>query len=431
MAQKIVELAALLFILRPDPVWGTDAQGSCPAEGGSGCSQSDAIMEPWGKTTRDGREVHLITLTAPSGGRAQISTYGATLVALLAWDSRGEIGDVALGFDDLASYEVHQGNIGALVGRYANRIAGARFKLDGREYKLAANNGPNCLHGGLEGFDKRVWDVVEAKKDYVRLRLESPDMDEGFPGKLLIDVEYSVAGSGRDTVLSLRYRVETDKVTVVNPTSHGYFNLGGVGGNETKTVAGHLLQIAADEFLPTDDVAIPLAELSGVEGTPFDFRSASPRRPLGGDTGIGAGEQADPQMKLARGYDHSFVLRGGRGFGHAGAPLVGGTRPLGLGRDSGGWRRLREADVVVQDPETGRSMEMFTTEPAVQLYTGNFLGGDKLPGKHGAPPFGRQTAFCLEAQHFPDSPNRPDFPSVMLTPGQTWESQTVYWLTTV
>jgi aldose 1-epimerase len=355
----------------------------------SGCSQSrkeerKVEKQPFGKTA-DGTPVDLYTLTNSKGVRVAITNYGGIVVSLFTPDRNGDLGDIVLGFERLEDYLKGHPYFGAIIGRYGNRIAKGRFTLDGVEYKLAQNNGENHLHGGLVGFDKKVWkarDFVDAEGQHLELRYTSPDGEEGYPGNLDVTVTYSL---NEQNQLRIDYVATTDKPTVVNLTNHSYFNLAGEGD-----ILGHLLRLNADYFTPVDAGLIPTGELRPVKGTPFDFTEPTP---------IGARiEQDDEQLRYGRGYDHNFVLRGGGGS-------------------------LAEA-AEVYEPKTGRVLRVLTTEPGVQFYTGNFLDGT-LRGKYGRV-YHRRTGFCLETQHFPDSPNKPHFPSTVLRPGQTYRSTTIY-----
>jgi len=355
----------------------------------SGCSQGrkeerKVEKQPFGKTA-DGTPVDLYTLTNSKGVRVAITNYGGIVVSLFTPDRNGNLGDIVLGFERLEDYLKGHPYFGAIIGRYGNRIAKGRFTLDGVEYKLAQNNGENHLHGGLVGFDKKVWkarDFVDAEGQHLELRYTSPDGEEGYPGNLDVTVTYSL---NEQNQLRIDYVATTDKPTVVNLTNHSYFNLAGEGD-----ILGHLLRLNADYFTPVDAGLIPTGELRPVKGTPFDFTEPTP---------IGARiEQDDEQLRYGRGYDHNFVLRGGGGS-------------------------LAEA-AEVYEPKTGRVLRVLTTEPGVQFYTGNFLDGT-LRGKYGRV-YHRRTGFCLETQHFPDSPNKPHFPSTVLRPGQTYRSTTIY-----
>ena len=345
------------------------------------------VKRPWGKTA-DGQAVELYVLTNRSGAEAAITTFGGAVVWLKVPDRSGKLGDVVLGYDSVEGYETDKAHLGALIGRYGNRIAHAQFSLDGKTYTLAKNNGENSLHGGLKGFDKVVWTAKPlSTKDGQSLELSylSKDGEEGFPGSLKVTVTYTLTDTN---ALRIMYHATTDKKTVVNLTNHSYFNLSGPGSGD---ILSTILQIEADKFTPVNASLIPLGELRDVTGTPFDFRKP---------TAIGARiEQDDEQLKLGHGYDHNFVLRR--------AP-----------QEKGETLAARAVD-----PASGRVMEVWTTEPGVQLYTANFLDGVK--GKGGVV-YTRRSAFCLETQHFPDSPNQPNFPSVVLSPGATYHTVTTY-----
>ncbi len=340
----------------------------------------------FGKTA-DGQPIDLYTLTNRNGVEIGIMNRGATIVSIRVPDRSGKLGDVALGFDSLDGYLKGTAFFGALVGRYGNRIAKGRFKLDGVEYKLAVNNGENHLHGGLQGFDKVVWnarDVSEGPLPRLELTYLSKDGEEGYPGNLSVVVVYSLTDANE---LRIDYSATTDKDTVVNLTNHTYFNLAGAGEGD---ILGHELTLYADRFTPVDKGLIPTGELRSVEGTPFDFRKPTP---------IGARIDAkDQQIQFGGGYDHNFVLNSG-----------GGSLALAA---------------RVDEPKTGRVLEVLTTEPGIQFYTGNFLDGT-LVGK-GGKTYPRRSGLCLETQHFPDSPNHPKFPSTELKPGGKYQTTTVF-----
>jgi len=334
-----------------------------------------------------GEAVQLFTLKNKNGIEASITNYGGIIVTLKTFDGKGLLADVALGFDTLGRYLQPHPYFGAIIGRYGNRIGKARFTLDGVTYTLAKNNGENSLHGGNEGFDKKLWKArTESGGEAQTLVLEytSPDGEEGYPGTLRTEVGYTLAD---DDSLRIDYRATTDKKTVVNLTNHTYFNLAGQGQGD---ILNHEIEIRASRFTPVDAGLIPTGELRSVEGTPFDFRK--PRR---------VGERIDArdeQIRLGGGYDHNFVLdREGEGLSMA-------------------------ARVV--EPSTGRGLEVWTTEPGMQFYTGNFLDGT-ITGK-GGKVYPRRSGFCLETQHFPDSPNQAAFPSTVLEPGQEYRSATVW-----
>ena len=335
----------------------------------------------------DGTDVRIFTLTNDRGMEVRVIWYGGIVVSVKVPDRDGRIGDVVVGHDGLDGYLTRSRFFGALVGRYGNRIGGARFTLDGRTYPLAANNGPNHLHGGVKGFDKVAWQgavVTDPRGPSVAFTRTSPDGEEGYPGALAVRVSYTVTG---DNALAIDYFATTDKPTHVNLTNHSYFNLSGEGAGD---VLAHKVTIDADAYTPVDAGQIPTGEIAPVAGTPFDFTTETP---------IGARIDADhEQIRIGSGYDHNFVLR----------------------RKAGG---LAHA-VRVVDPASGRTMDVSTTEPGVQFYTGNKLDGS-YNGKSGHV-YGKRSAFCLETQHFPDSPNKPSFPSTVLRPGQEYKSTTVY-----
>lgn len=337
----------------------------------------------------DGQEAKLFTLKNANGVEAVISNYGGTIVSLKAPGKDGQRADVCLGFDTVERYVKDSPYFGCLVGRYANRIAKGKFTLDGKEYTLATNNDPNHLHGGKVGFSKKIWTVEEATDSVLKLSYTSPDGEEGYPGTLKCVVTYTLKD---DNGLQIDYEATTDKPTVLNLTNHCYFNLAGHGDG---TILDHELMIAADRYNPIDATSIPLGELAPVEGTPFDFRKPTP---------IGARIAADDQqLKNGQGYDHNFVIKDSR---------------------DGKLQKVAE----VHDPKSGRLLEVFSTEPGLQLYTGNFLpkkeaGG--LAGKDGQT-YNYRGAFCLEAQTFPDSPNQTQFPSPILRPGEVYKQTTIY-----
>ncbi|MBV9745944.1 MAG: galactose mutarotase [Acidobacteriia bacterium] len=342
----------------------------------------------------DGAAVHIYTLTNKNHVQARITNYGGILVSLLAPDRHGQLGDIVLGFDSLNGYLTQPGPFfGALIGRYANRIGHARFSLDGMEYPLEKNNGENTLHGGSQGFDKKLWTPRILPDGGLEVTYRSKDGEEGFPGNLTATVVYHLTDANE---LRIEYSAVTDKDTVVNLTNHSYFNLKGAGSGD---ILGHLVTLNASRYTPVDKGLIPTGELRSVAGTPFDFRKP---------TAIGAHiNQTDEQLKFGNGYDHNFVLdRNGSQAATAKAELA----------------------ARVEEPETGRVMEVWTTQPGVQFYTGNVLATG-LTGKQGKV-YGPRSAFCLETQHFPDSPNQKQFPSTLLRPGQHFESATIFRLLT-
>ncbi len=341
----------------------------------------------FGKTP-DGQPVDLYVLTAKGGAEACITNYGGAVVSLKVPDRNGKLADVVLGYDNADGYVNDKSFFGALVGRYGNRIGHAQFALDGKTYTLAKNNGENSLHGGIKGFNKAVWTAkIIPAKDGQSLELSylSKDGEEGFPGNLKVSVVYTLTDSN---ALRITYSAISDKKTVVNLTNHSYFNLAGQGSGD---ILGHLLIIQADKFTPVDAGLIPTGEFRDVAATPFDFRK---------ELAIGARiDQDEEQLKLGGGYDHNFVLQ----------------------RSNDPEESLAAR---VLEPVSGRVLEVWTTEPGVQFYTGNFLDG-KTIGKGGVT-YPRRSAFCLETQHFPDSPNQPKFPSVVLNPGERYHTITTY-----
>ena len=340
----------------------------------------------FGKTP-EGVEARLFTLQNAHGMRATITNYGGIVTSLVVPDRAGRPADVVLGFDSLEGYLRGSPYFGAIVGRYANRIAGARFSLDGTAYRLTANDHGNALHGGTRGFDKVVWEATpdpDSTRAALRLHYVSADGEEGYPGRLDVTVSYEVTDANE---LRITYGATTDKATVLNLSHHGYFNL---AGHAAASILGHELLLAADRYTPVGATLIPTGDEASVDGTPFDFRTATP---------IGARIDArDRQLLYGKGYDHNFVVLG--------AP---GTLRLAA--------RLR-------DPESGRTMEVLTTQPGIQFYSGNFLDGT-LVGKSGVR-YQRRAGLCLETQHFPDAPHHADFPTTVLRPGQTFRSETVY-----
>ena len=347
---------------------------------------AQVVRSPFGRT-EDGRDVELFTLTNDS---IEVRTipFGARIVSIRVSDRSGHVGDIVLGFDNLDGYLKPNPYFGAIVGRYGNRIAKGRFTLDGRSYQLATNNGPNHLHGGVNGFDKALWRGEPIDRNGivgVAYTYTSPDGEEQYPGTLTARVTYTLSASRE---LTIDYDATTDKPTPINLTQHSYFNLAGEGNGD---ILGHELTIEADRFTPVDATLIPTGELAPVDGTPFDFR-----RP----TSIGARIDTDnnEQLRNGKGYDHNFVLNG-----------TSGT--------------LRHAARVV-DPASGRTLDVSTTEPGMQFYSGNFLDGT-ITGKSGRV-YQRRSGLCLETQHFPDSPNHPNFPSTILRPGERYQSKTVF-----
>jgi aldose 1-epimerase len=331
----------------------------------------------------NGKEVHLFTLTNASGASVSLTEYGAAVVDLNVPDRDGKLADVALGFDKLEGF-TGKGNpfMGAIAGRYANRIAKGKFTLDGKDYQLTINNGENHLHGGIQGFDKLVWKGEQLGKQAVRFTLHSPDGDQGYPGNLDLEVTYTFTNSNE---LRIDYKATTDKATVINVTNHTYFDLAGQNHGD---IRDHVLQLDSSRYTPVSDALIPTGEKRPVKGTPFDFTTAhriGDRLMQTGGTPIG--------------YDHNFILDKGKT-----------AQPAKIG--------------TLYEPTSGRLMTILTTEPAIQFYSGNFLDST-LNGKKGAK-YPQYSGLCLETQHFPDSPNQSDFPSTVLRPGETFKSTTIY-----
>jgi len=334
----------------------------------------------------EGRDVKIFTLTNRNGTELRLMTYGAAIVSLKTRDRTGHLGNIVLGFDKLDNYVAGVPYFGAIVGRYANRIAGGRFTLDGTANQLPQNDGPNSLHGGDRGFDKRIWSANTFETPQgpgLRLTYVSAAGEEGYPGQLTARVTYQLRD---DDTLSIDYDAKTTEPTPVNLTNHAYFN---ITGNPHSSILGHLLTIDADRFTPVNATLIPLGELRSVAGTPFDFR-----KPVAIGARIGAD---DEQLRLGHGYDHNWVLQK--------------PHPGALSRAA-----------LLADPESGRTLEIRTTQPGLQFYSGNFLDGK--PAGHGTV-FNYRTGLCLETQHFPDSPNQPSFPSTILRPGQTYSEHTI------
>ena len=334
-----------------------------------------------------GEMINQYTLTNRNGIQMQVINYGGTITSLKTPDKAGTMEEVVLGCDSLKDYLDGTPFFGALVGRYGNRIAKGKFTLDGKTYSLAQNNNGNHIHGGLKGFDKVYWHIQPLSSEgdpALRLTYLSKDMEEGYPGNLSVEVVYALTDNNE---LKIDYTATTDKKTIINLTNHSYFNL---GGNAKRNVLDHEVVIYADKFVPVDEELIPDGSIAQVDGTPFDFRTP---------VTIGARIDNDhPQLVNGRGYDHCWILRSG-------------SEALKLG-------------VTVHDPVSGRYMQMYTTEPGVQLYTGNFLNGSEV-GKGGVA-YNKRDGLCLETEHFPDSPNQNSFPSVVLSPGETYHTQTVY-----
>jgi len=334
--------------------------------------------------TIDGKATKLYLLKNSKGVQAAITNYGGRLVSMVVPDKKGTMVDVVAGPGSVSDYEDAKSNYyGALIGRYGNRIGKAKFTLEGKEYKLPANDHENTLHGGKEGFDVKVWDAKQVDDHTLELSYTSVDGEQGFPGTLKTTVTYKLTD---DNALEIIYNATTDKTTVVNLTNHAYYNLNGCGSG---SILKHTLQLAADNITPVDKTLIPTGKITTVQGTPFDFRKA---------TTIGARiNEGDEQLKSGQGYDHNFVLN---------------------------QHTLQTPIATVQGDVSGIVMEIFTEEPGIQFYSGNFMKGDyKFKGDKKDD---NRTAFALETQHFPDSPNKPSFPSTELKPGQTYKTTTIY-----
>ncbi len=377
MNERVLTIALLLL--------GTSGMWTCRA-----AAEAKPVMQkkPFGKTS-DGRAVDLYTLTNGKGMEVAITNFGGIIVALKVPDRNGKTDDIVLGYDTLDGYLTNKAFLGAIIGRYANRIAHGKFTLDGITYTLPKNDGDNTLHSGTEGFNKRLWtakDVSTTKGQALELTYLSADGEQGFPGNLSTKVVYTL--SAEQNELTIAYSATTDKDTVLNLTNHSYFNLAGQGNGD---VLNHRVKIVGDRITPVDATLIPTGELRPVKGTPFDFTQA---------TAIGARiDQDDPQIKLGRGYDHNWVLS---------------TQP----------KRTPALAAEAYEPKSGRVLQVLTTEPGLQFYTGNFLDGT-IQGKDGKV-YNRRYAFCFETQHFPDSPNHPAFPTTELKPGQTYSTTTVF-----
>ena len=335
-------------------------------------------------TTVDGKNVTLYTLTNKNGASVAITNLGGRIVSLMMPDKNNKMTDVVLGYDSVKSY-LKKGEpfFGALIGRYGNRIGKGKFTLEGKDYQLQLNDGVNTLHGGKDGYYNKVW---EAKQDGQKLELNysSPDGEGGYPGTLAVKVVYTLTD---DNALKIDYTATTDKTTIVNLTNHAYFNLDGAGSN---TILDHELMINADSITPVDSTLIPTGTLQPVKGTPFDFNVV---KAIGKDI-----QNTDEQLKFGKGYDHNFVLNANDG---------------------------KTAVATLKSPITGIKMEVYTTEPGLQFYSGNFLTGKETDGK-GGKSYAYRSALCLETQHFPDAPNHPNFPSTVLKPGETYQTSTTY-----
>lgn len=350
-------------------------------------SAEDAARASAFSDSIEGKAVELYTLENKNGMKVEFTNFGATIVGIHVPDKNGKIENVALGYDSVSGYQLGTSYFGCIVGRYANRIAKGKYSIDGVEYNAPLNNGANTLHGGVNSIDKQVW-TARKINDGISFSIKIPDGENGYPGNMTVKVVYSLR---EDNSLSIEYTATTDKTTVVNITNHAYFNL---TGNPAQTILDHDLQLFADKFTPIDSTLIPTGELKAVKGTPFDFTAG---KKMGAEVGAN-----DEQITFGKGYDHNFVLNESK-------------------------EALKPA-AVVTEATTGRKLEVFTTEPGIQFYSGNFLDGTQQ-GRGVNYQF--RTGFCLETQHFPNSPNQPSFPSTILKPGETWKSQTIYKFSTI
>lgn len=363
----------------------------------AGIASAAVEVSDWGKLP-SGEEVKLYTMTNDNGMVVKISNYGALITSIMVPDKDGKMADVALGFDSVDGYASDAcPYFGAVVGRYGNRIANGQFKIDGKTYNVTKNeNGITCLHGGKVGFNKKIWTIEQKdheKAMILKCRMQSKDGEEGFPGNLDITVTYVLPKT--DNTLIVLYGAKTDKATPVNLTQHCYFNLEGAGEGD---ILGHVLSLNADKFTVVNETLIPTGELRDVEGTPFDFREP-----------VAIGERIEQdydQLKIGGGYDHNWVLN-----------------EVEVTETEDGRKQMTPC-ATVWAPKSGRTMEVYTTEPGVQFYCGNFLDGS-LTGK-GGKAYGKRSGFCLETQHYPDSPNQKDFPSTILRPGEEYRTVTVF-----
>lgn len=337
------------------------------------------------EATVDGQQTHLFTLTNKNNMEVCITNFGGRIVSVMLEDKDGVPRDVVLSFDNIDDFQNNSSDFGASIGRYANRIAGAKFELDGTTYELLANDGDNCLHGGPKGWQYKVFEGKQISDTKVQLSLDSPDGDMNFPGNLKVQVTFTLTD---DNAIDIKYSATTDKKTVINMTNHSYFNL---SGDPQKDILDHVLYINADNFTPVNAKLIPLGNLESVKGTPMDFTTP---KAIGQDIN----QTSFEQIQLGHGFDHNWVLN-----------------------TQGDITQLAAKATC---PTTGISVEVYTNEPGIQVYTGNFLNGSAI-GKNGTA-YKRRTAVCLETQHFPDSPNQSQFPTVVLEPGQTYNSECIY-----
>ena len=387
MERRGVVWARLVAVALLNQIGCTWMPGSTP---GAPAVTRELRRAPFGRTA-DGQAVELFTLTNAHGIEVWLTNYGGIITSLKTPDRSGRFDDIVLGYDRLSGYLHNSPYFGAIVGRYGNRIARGRFTLDGTSYRLAVNNGPNSLHGGVRGFDKVVWNAEPFRNDRtegVALEYTSADMEEGYPGTLRARVTYTLTDDNR---LIVDYQATSDKPTPINLTQHSYWNLAGDGSRD---ILAHVLTINADSMTPVDSTLIPTGDISLVAGTPFDFRTPMP-------IGARIDQRQNTQIRYGGGYDHNFVLN--RGSASADS-LVHAAH--------------------VAEPSTGRTLDIFTTEPGIQFYSGNFLDGT-ITGK-AEHIYKYRYGLALETQHYPDSPNHPNFPSAILRPGQQYRTRTVF-----
>jgi aldose 1-epimerase len=382
---SIKSLASVITLIIFVTACKTNTEVKAPSTEPIAKDSSSVTVSHYGELA-DGTPMSLYTLTNRNGMTMKVINYGGIITSLTMPDKNGNYGDIVLGYDSVENYVASSPFFGALIGRYGNRIAKGKFSLDGKTYTLATNNGENHLHGGNKGFDKVIWNIEEARVPQgaaVKLSYQSKDGEEGYPGNLNVEVLYTLTDANE---LQLDYKATTDKKTIVNLTQHTYFNLAGNGHD----ILSHQLVLNADKFLPVDKTLIPTGELKDVANTPFDFR-----KPVTIGARIG---DKNEQLKFGNGYDHCWALnKGPDSLSHA---------------------------ATLYDSISGREVMVFTTEPGIQFYSGNFLDGS-LTGKENTV-YNFRTGLCLETQHYPDSPNRKEFPSVVLSPGETYKSQTIY-----
>lgn len=380
--KKLIGLAGIiaLFLGACNNSTETSSEETMTATDSSWISRTKAFQQ-----ILNGKETNLYSLKNKNNVRVELTNYGARLVSLLVPDKNGNLLDVILGHDSVSGYaKPGEPYFGCTIGRYGNRIANAKFTLDGKEYKLDANNGPNSLHGGREGYHTKVWDATQIDSQSIAFTYVSKDGDAGYPGTLNVKVTYTLAD---DNAIQIDYEATTDAKTVVNLTNHAYFNLNGAGSG---TINDHELVINADNITPVNTTLIPTGKLQKVDGTPFDFRQPAT---------IGSRiDSTNEQIRNGQGFDHNFVLNGADGTVKKAASVKGNI--------------------------SGITMEVYTDQPGLQFYGGNFLDGTEK-GK-GGKPYEHRTAFCLEAQHYPDSPNQPSFPSTVLNPGEIYKQRTIY-----